>query len=113
MRRLVSFISICLLTGVLACSSDPKAPQFRVKNDRSTKASLQVKTSAGSTININNVEPGTTSAYQGVAAGVVEITVAITGEPDPYTASFVALTDKTFTILISATTPPTVTVVSP
>jgi hypothetical protein len=113
MRIFASIISICLLIGVISCSSDPKPPQFRVKNEGSKNASLQVKTSGGNTININNVAPGTTSAYQGVAAGGVDITVSIQGDPAGYTASFTAVTDKTFTILISATTPPTVTVVSP
>lgn len=113
MRLLASVLSICLFFGLISCSSDPKPPQFRVKNDRDTNASLQVKTSAGNTININNVLPGTTSAYQGVAAGQVDITVSIQGEPDDYTASFMAVNDKTFTIVVAATTPPTVTVVSP
>lgn len=115
MNKLITFASICLLLGYLSCSSsnDPKPPQFRVKNDGSTKASLQVKTSDGNTININNVASGTTSAYQGVAAGLVEITVNIDGDPTDYTASFTAVNNQTFTIVISATIPPTVSVVSP
>jgi hypothetical protein len=113
MNKLFSLIAILLLLGFVSCSSDPKPPQFRVKNDRDTNASLQVKTSEGNTININNVAPGTTSAYQGVAAGLVDITVSIQGEVDDYTASFIAVNDKTFTIVIAATTPPTVSIVSP
>lgn len=113
MNKLISIISVCLFLGVISCSSDPKPPQFRVKNDRSTNASLQVKTSDGNTININNVAPGSTSAYQGVAAGVVDITVSIQGEPDDYTATFTAINDKTFTIVVANTTPPSVSVVVP
>lgn len=113
MQKLINFVLVVVLIASVSCSDDPAQPQFRVKNDRSTDASLQVKTSAGNTININNVAGGTTSAYQAVAAGLVEITVSIQGEPDDFEATFVAVTDQTFTIVVANTTPPTINVVNP
>ena len=112
--RYIILIAACWLTfGLASCSDDPAPPQFRVKNERATKASLQVQTSNGNTININNVDAGTTSAYQGVAAGVVDVTVQITGETGDFTASFTAINDQTFTIVVANTTPPTINIVSP
>ena len=113
MRYLHTILFCCLLVGILSCGKDPSPPQFRVKNDRASKASLQVKTSAGNTVNINNVEPGSTSVYQQVAAGQVDITVQITGVSGDYTSTFNAQNDQTFTIVVANTTPPTVNVVSP
>ncbi|HEY9784533.1 MAG TPA: hypothetical protein V6D17_03955 [Candidatus Obscuribacterales bacterium] len=72
-----------------------------------------MKTSGGNTININNVKPGTTSAYQEVATGQVDITVTIQGENGSFTASFVAGINSSYTIVVANTTPPSVSVISP
>ena len=114
MKPFILILAAWLVVVLGSCSkSDPSPPQFRVQNNRTTNASLQVKTSGGSTININNVAPGTTSNYQQVATGQVDITVQIQGESGDFTATFMALNDKSFTIVVANTTPPTVTVVSP
>ena len=57
------------------CESDP--PQARVKNNGTTKASVQIKTSDGNTVNINNVDPGTSSPYASYAAGSIEFTITV------------------------------------
>ncbi len=90
------------------------SPRFRVQNTCKTDAILQIKTSGGNTININNVAPGTISAYQEVAPGIVEVTIMIQGDSNnPYIGTFVAVYNQTFTIVVKQTTPPSVTVVSP
>lgn len=114
MKVLFSVLVILIAFSLSGCSNDPDAPpKFRVQNLRLTDASLQVKTSGGNTININNVKPGSVSAYQEVAEGVVEITVSIQNEPGDFKASFVAVNNKTFTIVVNNTTPPAVVVVNP
>jgi len=50
-------------------------PQARIINNGSSKASVQIKTSGGNTVNINNVDPGTASSYSSYAAGQVTFTI--------------------------------------
>jgi len=107
----VSTIAGIILAGVLlACSTDPEdvPPKFRVQNERGTNASLQVKTSGGNTININNVQPGQTTEYQEVAEGVVQVTVTIQGETGDFKGSFDAQKNRLFTVAVANTTPPAV-----
>jgi len=114
MKYLISLFAIFLMMSVVACSTDPEnPPKFRVRNDRATDASLQVKTSGGNTININNVAPGTTSAYQEVATGQVDITVTIQGQSGQYTAGFLAQINQSYTVVVANTTPPSINVISP
>ena len=114
MANRIFLVLAFLATTLIACSGDDDTPPtFRVRNDRATDASMQVKTSGGNTININNVKPGVTTAYQGVAPGQVDITVDIQGESGQYTASFVAAANQSFTVVVANTTPPTISVVSP
>ncbi len=111
-RILFILVGLSMVWGLFGCDPE-KPPKFRVKNDRGADASLQVKTSGGNTININNVKPGTLSAYQDVAAGKTDITVDIQGETGSFTGSFVAATNSSYTVVVANTTPPTVNVVSP
>lgn len=113
-RLLLVLVGVSMVWGLFGCSTDPEnPPKFRVRNDRGTDASLQVKTSGGSTININNVKPGTTSAYQDIAAGQTDITVTIQSETGSFTGSFVAAINSSYTVVVANTTPPSVNVVSP
>jgi hypothetical protein len=54
-------------------------PRARVINNGTQRASVQIKTSAGNTVNINNVDPGTASSYSSYAAGQVTFTITIKG----------------------------------
>ena len=53
---------------------DPKA---RIINNGTQKASVQIKTSNGNTVNINNVDPNTSSPYSSYAAGEVTFTITV------------------------------------
>jgi hypothetical protein len=53
---------------------DPKA---RIINNGTQKASVQIKTTNGNTVNINNVDPNTSSAYSSYAAGQVTFTITV------------------------------------
>lgn len=52
-------------------------PRARIANNGTQKASVQIKTSGGSTVNINNVDPGATSDYASYAAGQTTFTLKI------------------------------------
>ncbi len=107
-------ISGCAGGGFVPSKQGGIPPTFRVQNTCNSDASLQVKTSGGNTININNVAPGTISAYQNVEPGIVEVTVVLQGQTNnPYTGTFVAVNNQTFTVVLKPTTPPSITVVSP
>ena len=106
MKNIMKFFGILLLViSFIACSEEP--PSFRVKNDFTNKANVQIKTSAN-TENINDVEPGTVTAYKDVAEGRVEVTAEIqnvVGEP---TGIFNAEPDRNYTVVITNANPPTI-----
>ena len=52
-------------------------PRARIINNGTQKASVQIKTSNGNTVNINNVDPSTSSAYSSYAAGQVTFTITV------------------------------------
>lgn len=52
-------------------------PMARIINNGTQKADVQVKTSGGNTININNIAPGTSSAYASYAPGQVTFTINV------------------------------------
>ena len=77
------FLIITILVGLLAIqmSSCKKCkgedPSARVINNGATKASVQIKTSEGSTVNINNIDPGNSSAYASYSAGEITFTITV------------------------------------
>ena len=77
-RLLILSVSILALVAS-GCSKKCKDedPQARISNNGTQKASVQVKTSGGNTININNVDPGMSSAYASYAAGQVTFTITV------------------------------------
>ena len=106
MKNLIKFLTIIILViTFIACSDEP--PSFRVKNERSTKANVQIKT-VTNTININDVLPGTITNYREVPEGIVEISAEIQNETDEPTGSFNAENNKNFTIAIVNSTPPSI-----
>jgi hypothetical protein len=73
-----------IATVSAGCSDacDNEAPRARIVNNGSDKASVQIKTSGGSTENINNIESGTISDWRSFAAGDTEFTVVVSGSTD-------------------------------
>jgi hypothetical protein len=82
MKNLKILMTI-VLTGLLAVtmSSCKKCkdedPRARIVNNGTDKADVQIKTSEGSTVNINNVETGTASSYSSYDPGQVTFTVSV------------------------------------
>lgn len=52
-------------------------PNARIINNGTQKASVQIKTSGGNTVNINNVDPSTSSPYSNYAPGEVVFTITV------------------------------------
>lgn len=65
------------IVGCKKCKNED--PSARIINNGTEQASVQIKTSGGKTININNVQPGESSEYASYAPGVVTFTITITG----------------------------------
>ena len=106
MKNLIKYFGVLILfISFVACSSEP--PGFRVKNEFTSKANVQIKTVAN-TFNINDVQPGTITDYREVPEGKVDISAEIqtvTNEPE---GSFIAQKDKNYTIVIVNSNPPVI-----
>ena len=66
MIALVGLFAITM-NGCKKCKDED--PRARIINNGTQKASVQIKTSGGNTVNINNVDPSTSSAYSSYASG--------------------------------------------
>ena len=111
---LFTLIGIGLIVSSLGCSTSSDDPAyFRIHNARATKASVQVKTSGGNTININDVDSSVTTPYQDAAIGRIDATAGIQGESVSPAITFSAQNGTRYTIVVAATTPPTLIIVSP
>ena len=113
MNRITLAITVLLITCcIAACSTDPDTdPRFRVRNERNGKVNMQVKTSSGNTININDVQGGSTSGYQNTTAGTITATATIQGESVSPTATFNKSMYASYTIAVKNSTPPALEIV--
>ncbi len=74
MLVLAGLFAIAFNSCKKSVNGDPRA---RIINNGTQKASVQIKTSNGNTVNINNIDPGTSSAYSSYAAGQVTFTITV------------------------------------
>ncbi|MFM2385661.1 MAG: hypothetical protein RL660_418 [Bacteroidota bacterium] len=71
-------IAVLLFFSINSCKKcNGEDPRARIINNGTQKASVQIKTSGGSTVNINNVDPNTASNYSSFAAGDVTFTIKV------------------------------------
>ena len=79
MKNLVTIIFIGLFAITMnSCQKcKDEDPRARIINNGTQKASVQIKTSGGNTVNINNVDPGTSSAYSNYAPGQATFTITV------------------------------------
>lgn len=106
---LVGILILAFLIALVSCS-DEADPQFRIRNERSDKANVQIQTSGGNTININDVVAGQTTAYQTAAEGNVTATAVIQNESVSPTTTFFAAKDARYLIVIQTGNPPSLRV---
>ncbi len=74
------FLFALLALSLSSCKKcKNEQPGARIINNGTQNASVQIQTSNGNTVNINNVDPGTSSSYSNYAAGQVKFTLKING----------------------------------
>ena len=78
----VPFVSVLFVGFVALATSGCKKckdedPRARIANNGTQRASVQVQTSGGNTVNINNIEPGQTSDYANYATGRATFTLKV------------------------------------
>lgn len=79
----VKFLLMIVLAGLFAITlnsckkSVVEDPRARIINNGTQKASVQIKSSNGNTVNINNIDPSTSSAYSSYAAGQITFTITV------------------------------------
>lgn len=105
---IVGILSLAFLIGIISCS-DEADPKFRIRNERLDKANVQIQTTGGNTININDVEAGQTTAFQTAAQGNITAKAVIQNESTP-TVTFFAAKDTRYTIVIQTGATPTLRV---
>jgi hypothetical protein len=114
-NRALIISSVLIILSSIGCSNtEPtKEPQFRVANDHSGKANVQIKTTGGNTININDVDSAYRSPYQSAAQGLISVTANAQGDTTTAIISFNAMNGETYTVKILNTLPTSLSVVSP
>jgi hypothetical protein len=82
--RWMNYCMMLITSGLLLISMegckkgcDGEDPRARIVNGSTDKASVQIKTSGGNTVNINDVEAGSASAFSSYAAGETTFTLKI------------------------------------
>jgi hypothetical protein len=103
-RKMVLAGILLLCACVAGCSSDP--PSVRILNARAEKVNVQFKFGADNTININDVEAGTATAYRDVSEGQCVVTVTIQSESVAPTTTFNTEKDFNYTVVVLTSTPP-------
>jgi hypothetical protein len=78
-KPLLKFIlGLCFALTLSNCKKcKDEDPRARIINNASQKVSVQIQTTGGNTVNMNNVQPGSTSDYANYAAGDVMFTVSV------------------------------------
>jgi len=75
---LMLILSVCMVVLMGSCKKcKGEDPSARIINNGTYTASVQIKTSGGYTVNINNVDPGTASPYTSYAPGEVTFTITV------------------------------------
>ena len=110
-----NFVRYIIVAGLLlclsSCSNDP--PRVRVSNQRQEITDVQLKRSSGTTVNINDVGPGSTTGYIEVSVSPYEVDAKVENVSPSATTFFTADEDETYTVVVLNTTPPTVRVDKP
>ena len=80
-RNLVIILITAAAFTTISCKKcKDEDPSARIINNGTENASVQIKTSGGSTININNVAPGAASEYASYVPGVVTFTITVSNK---------------------------------
>jgi len=108
-HKLFGILGIASILSMSACS-DEADPQFRVMNERADKVNVQIQTTGGNTINLNDVQAGQGTTYQSALEGTITATAVIQNEQVTPQISFFAVKGSRSTIVVQAGTTPTLRV---
>lgn len=72
---ILSVFMVVIMDSCKKCKGED--PSARIINNGTSEASVQIKTSGGHTVNINNVDPGTASPYSSYAPGEITFTITV------------------------------------
>jgi len=97
----IGMLGLAIIVAMIGCSSEAD-PKIRIKNEQSDKANVQIQTTGGNTININDVEAGQVTAYQTAAEGYITVVAVIQKESFSPTLSFYATKDSRYTLVVEA-----------
>lgn len=112
MKQYIPSLLTALLVSVLFTACSEESPSLRVRNDRQTKANMQIKPAAGNTMNINDVQGGQTTGYISISEGNYVVTATIQSESVSPEIGVTAKNDMNYTVVVANTTPPTLRVES-
>lgn len=107
-NHIISIIAIGMLISMIGCTEDD--PQFRIRNERLTKANVQMQTSGGNTVNINDVAAGQTTEYSTVAVGLTSVTAVIQNESISPSVKFQCEMDERYTVVLQTGNLPSIRV---
>ncbi len=99
----IGILSIVLFVLINGCSGSAD-PQFRIRNEQSNKVTVKIQAPESKLSNVNDIEPGRTTAYQKVSEGNITATDVTHNE----SISFLASNNVNYTIVLSAGKPPSV-----
>lgn len=109
MRHAIAKILIIgTIIAMIGCTEED--PQFRIRNERADKANVQIQTSGGNTVNINDVGSGQTTAYNTVSAGITAVTAVIQNEKITPSMKFNCEMDERYTIVLKTGVTPSIRV---
>jgi uncharacterized protein YacL len=84
MKKLgIGMMALIFAVAISSCSKkcDNQQPRARILNNGTGSVSVQIKTSDGNTVNINNVDSKTASDYASYAAGQITFTITVNKTP--------------------------------
>jgi hypothetical protein len=99
-----ALLATAMIANFAACSEE--APSVTVRNDFTAGVNVQLKPAAGSTININSVPAGQSSSPIDIQEGQWTATASVQGSQAAPSASFNALNDNVYTLVITNSEPP-------
>jgi hypothetical protein len=106
MKNLVTGLVVLIFAvAISGCSKkcNNEQPRARVLNNGTGAVSVGIKTSNGNTVNINNVDPQTASAYASYAAGAITFTITVTATKIPVVKDVTVSNCYDYDIAIDAT----------
>lgn len=112
MKQHIPSLFTILLVSLLFTACSEESPSLRIRNERQTKANVQIKPAVGNTMNVNDVQSGQTTGYISINEGNYVVTATIQSESVSPEIGITAKNDMNYTVVVANTTPPTLRVES-